>query len=68
MGMRFSINIPNFGDFADARTYLGCLDAGAQLVGFAGSVDVDVAAEGDYSELERRAIEVIRRLDAYTSK
>jgi 2-dehydro-3-deoxyphosphogluconate aldolase / (4S)-4-hydroxy-2-oxoglutarate aldolase len=49
-----------------AENYLGYLDAGAQLVGFAGSVfDADIAAEGRYDELERRAIEVCRRLDAY---
>jgi 2-dehydro-3-deoxyphosphogluconate aldolase / (4S)-4-hydroxy-2-oxoglutarate aldolase len=49
-----------------AANYLGYLDAGAELVGFAGSVfDPDVAAEGRYDELERRAIEVCRRLDAY---
>jgi 2-dehydro-3-deoxyphosphogluconate aldolase/(4S)-4-hydroxy-2-oxoglutarate aldolase len=52
-----------------AENYLGYLDAGAQLVGFAGSVfDADVAADGDYPELERRAIEVTRRLDMYSSK
>jgi 2-dehydro-3-deoxyphosphogluconate aldolase/(4S)-4-hydroxy-2-oxoglutarate aldolase len=49
-----------------AENYLGYLDAGAELVGFAGSVfDPDVAAEGRFDELERRAIEVCRRLDAY---
>jgi 2-dehydro-3-deoxyphosphogluconate aldolase/(4S)-4-hydroxy-2-oxoglutarate aldolase len=49
-----------------AENYLGYLDAGAELVGFAGSVfDPDIAAEGRYDELERRAIEVCRRLDAY---
>lgn len=49
-----------------AENYLGYLDAGAELVGFAGSVfDPGVAAEGRYDELERRAIEVCRRLDAY---
>ncbi|MEA2485350.1 MAG: 2-dehydro-3-deoxyphosphogluconate aldolase / (4S)-4-hydroxy-2-oxoglutarate aldolase [Actinomycetota bacterium] len=49
-----------------AENYLGYLDAGAELVGFAGSVfDANVAAEGRYDELERRAIEVCRRLDAY---
>jgi 2-dehydro-3-deoxyphosphogluconate aldolase/(4S)-4-hydroxy-2-oxoglutarate aldolase len=49
-----------------AENYLGYLDAGAELVGFAGSVfDPNVAAEGRYDELERRAIEVCRRLDAY---
>lgn len=50
-----------------AANYIGYLSAGAQLVGFAGSVfDPDIAAEGDYEELERRAIEVTRRLDMYT--
>jgi 2-dehydro-3-deoxyphosphogluconate aldolase / (4S)-4-hydroxy-2-oxoglutarate aldolase len=49
-----------------AENYLGYLDAGAELVGFAGSVfDADIAAEGRYDELERRAIEVCRRLDTY---
>lgn len=49
-----------------AENYIGYLSAGAQLVGFAGSVfDPDVAADGDYEELERRAIEVTRRLDMY---
>ena len=49
-----------------AENYIGYLNAGAQLVGFAGSVfDPDIAAEGDYEELERRAIEVTRRLDMY---
>lgn len=52
-----------------AANYLGYLDAGAELVGFAGSVfDPDVAADGDYEELERRALEVTRRLDMYTSE
>jgi 2-dehydro-3-deoxyphosphogluconate aldolase/(4S)-4-hydroxy-2-oxoglutarate aldolase len=49
-----------------AENYLGYLDAGAELVGFAGAVfDPDVAARGDYAELERRAVEVQRRLDEY---
>jgi 2-dehydro-3-deoxyphosphogluconate aldolase/(4S)-4-hydroxy-2-oxoglutarate aldolase len=49
-----------------AENYLGYLDAGAELVGFANGVfDPDVAVEGRYDELERRAIEVCRRLDAY---
>jgi 2-dehydro-3-deoxyphosphogluconate aldolase/(4S)-4-hydroxy-2-oxoglutarate aldolase len=48
--------------------YLGYLDAGAELCGFASQVfDADVAAEGDYEELERRAIEVCRRLDMYST-
>jgi 2-dehydro-3-deoxyphosphogluconate aldolase/(4S)-4-hydroxy-2-oxoglutarate aldolase len=51
-----------------AENYLGYLDAGAELVGFANSVfDADIAAEGRYDELERRAIEVTRRLDMYTT-
>ena len=51
-----------------AENYLGYLDAGADLVGFAGSVfDADIAAEGRYDEFERRAIEVCRRLDMYES-
>jgi 2-dehydro-3-deoxyphosphogluconate aldolase/(4S)-4-hydroxy-2-oxoglutarate aldolase len=49
-----------------AGNYLGYLDAGVGLVGFGDSVfDADLAAEGDYEELERRAIEVCRRLDTY---
>ena len=49
-----------------AENYLGYLDAGAELVGFATQVfDPDLAAAGSYEELERRAIEVHRRLDAY---
>jgi 2-dehydro-3-deoxyphosphogluconate aldolase/(4S)-4-hydroxy-2-oxoglutarate aldolase len=49
-----------------AENYLGYLDAGAELVGFAGSVfDADIAAEGRYDELERRAIVGCRRLDTY---
>ncbi|HYY45177.1 MAG TPA: bifunctional 4-hydroxy-2-oxoglutarate aldolase/2-dehydro-3-deoxy-phosphogluconate aldolase [Actinomycetota bacterium] len=49
-----------------AENYLGYLDAGAELVGFAGAVfDADLAAQGRYDELERRAIEVCRRLDEY---
>jgi 2-dehydro-3-deoxyphosphogluconate aldolase/(4S)-4-hydroxy-2-oxoglutarate aldolase len=52
-----------------AQNYLGYLDAGVELVGFADSVfDADVAAEGDYEELERRAIEACRRLDTYRSE
>jgi 2-keto-3-deoxy-6-phosphogluconate aldolase len=48
--------------------YLGYLDAGAELCGFASHVfDADVAADGDYEELERRAIEVCRRLDMYST-
>ena len=52
-----------------AENYLGYLHAGAELVGFAGTVfDADVAADGDYEELERRALEVTRRLDMYTAQ
>jgi len=52
-----------------AENYLGYLRAGAKLVGFADSVfDPDVAADGDYEELERRAIEVCRRLDMFDTK
>jgi 2-dehydro-3-deoxyphosphogluconate aldolase / (4S)-4-hydroxy-2-oxoglutarate aldolase len=52
-----------------AENYLGYLDAGAELVGFAGSVfDPEIAAEGRYEEYERRAIEVCRRLDMYTTE
>jgi 2-dehydro-3-deoxyphosphogluconate aldolase/(4S)-4-hydroxy-2-oxoglutarate aldolase len=48
--------------------YLGYLDAGAELCGFSSQVfDADVAADGDYEELERRAIEVCRRLDMYST-
>ena len=48
--------------------YLCYLDAGAELCGFAGQVfDADLAADGDYEELERRAIEVCRRLDMYST-
>ena len=49
-----------------AENYLGYLDAGAELVGFASALfDPDLAAEGNYEEFERRAIEVHRRLDTY---
>ena len=51
-----------------AENYLGYLDAGVQLVAFADLVfDPDLAADGDYEELERRAIEVCRRLDVYST-
>jgi 2-dehydro-3-deoxyphosphogluconate aldolase/(4S)-4-hydroxy-2-oxoglutarate aldolase len=49
-----------------AENYLGYLDAGAELVGFADAVfEPELAAEGRYDEMERRAIEVCRRLDLY---
>lgn len=48
------------------ENYLGYLDAGAQLVGFGNAVfDQQVAADGRYDELERRAVEINRRLDLY---
>jgi 2-dehydro-3-deoxyphosphogluconate aldolase/(4S)-4-hydroxy-2-oxoglutarate aldolase len=51
-----------------AENYLGYLDAGAELVGFADSVfDPHLAADGNYEEFERRAIEVCRRLDMFTA-
>jgi 2-dehydro-3-deoxyphosphogluconate aldolase / (4S)-4-hydroxy-2-oxoglutarate aldolase len=51
------------------ENYLGYLDAGAELVGFADSVfDPGLAAQGRYDEFERRAIEVVRRLDAYLTE
>lgn len=51
------------------ENYLGYLDAGAQLVGFAGAVfDPQVAADGRYDELERRAVEINRRLDLYLTE
>lgn len=52
-----------------AENYLGYLDAGAELVGFAGAVfDPDLAARGRYDEFERRSIEVHRRLDLYLTE
>lgn len=52
-----------------AENYLGYLDAGVQLCGFADAVfDDELAAQGNYEELERRAIEVCRRLDMYSSR
>jgi 2-dehydro-3-deoxyphosphogluconate aldolase / (4S)-4-hydroxy-2-oxoglutarate aldolase len=48
------------------ENYLGYLDAGAELVGFTGSVfSAEVAAQGRYDEFERRSIDVVRRLDEY---
>jgi 2-dehydro-3-deoxyphosphogluconate aldolase/(4S)-4-hydroxy-2-oxoglutarate aldolase len=48
------------------ENYLGYLDAGVELVGFAGAVfDADLAAQGRIDELERRSIDVCRRLDTY---
>jgi 2-dehydro-3-deoxyphosphogluconate aldolase / (4S)-4-hydroxy-2-oxoglutarate aldolase len=52
-----------------AENYLGYLDAGAELVGFASAVfDPDLAAAGRYDEFERRSIEVHRRLDLYLTE
>lgn len=49
-----------------AENYLGYLDAGVELVGLGSPVfDPDIAAQGDFAEFERRAIEVHRRLDIY---
>ena len=49
-----------------AENYLGYLDAGAELVGFASALfDPDLATAGNYEEFERRSIEVHRRLDTY---
>jgi 2-dehydro-3-deoxyphosphogluconate aldolase/(4S)-4-hydroxy-2-oxoglutarate aldolase len=52
-----------------AENYLGYLDAGAELVGFAGAVfEPELMADGRYDEMERRAIEVCRRLDLYLTE
>jgi 2-dehydro-3-deoxyphosphogluconate aldolase/(4S)-4-hydroxy-2-oxoglutarate aldolase len=52
-----------------AENYLGYLDAGVELVGFAGDVfDPDLAADGRYDEFERRSIDVHRRLDIWVSE
>ncbi|HEV2755611.1 MAG TPA: 2-dehydro-3-deoxyphosphogluconate aldolase [Actinomycetota bacterium] len=52
-----------------AENYLGYLDAGAELVGFAGAVfEAELMADGRYDEMERRAIEVCRRLDLYLTE
>lgn len=51
-----------------AENYLRYLDAGAELIGFAGAVFEDAVAQaGEYEEFERRAIEVCRRLDIYVT-
>jgi 2-dehydro-3-deoxyphosphogluconate aldolase/(4S)-4-hydroxy-2-oxoglutarate aldolase len=51
------------------ENYLGYLDAGAELVGFADAVfDPGLAADGRYDEVERRAIDVCRRLDMYVTE
>lgn len=52
-----------------AENYLGYLDVGAELVGFANAVfNADLASDGNYEEFERRSIEVHRRLDAYLTE
>ena len=49
-----------------AENYMGYLDVGVQIIGIGAPVfDPLVAADGDYPELERRAIEVMRRFDLY---
>ncbi|MDQ3784174.1 MAG: bifunctional 4-hydroxy-2-oxoglutarate aldolase/2-dehydro-3-deoxy-phosphogluconate aldolase [Actinomycetota bacterium] len=51
-----------------AENYLSYLDAGAELAGFTTAVfDPLLAQEGRYDEVERRAIEVCRRLDIYST-
>jgi 2-dehydro-3-deoxyphosphogluconate aldolase/(4S)-4-hydroxy-2-oxoglutarate aldolase len=51
------------------ENYLGYLDAGVELVGFADSVFApELASQGRYDEVERRAIEVCRRLDMYVTE
>lgn len=51
------------------ENYLGYLDAGAELVGFANAVfEPELAEQGRYDEMERRAIEVCRRLDLYLTE
>ncbi|MEO8322893.1 MAG: bifunctional 4-hydroxy-2-oxoglutarate aldolase/2-dehydro-3-deoxy-phosphogluconate aldolase [Actinomycetota bacterium] len=55
--------------FPTGENYLGYLDAGAELVGFANGVfDPVLAAAGRYDELERRAVEINRRLDLYLTE
>jgi 2-dehydro-3-deoxyphosphogluconate aldolase/(4S)-4-hydroxy-2-oxoglutarate aldolase len=51
-----------------AENYLGYLDAGVELVGFGNHIfDSVLAAQGRFDEIERRAIEVCRRLDMYVT-
>ncbi|HVL63981.1 MAG TPA: bifunctional 4-hydroxy-2-oxoglutarate aldolase/2-dehydro-3-deoxy-phosphogluconate aldolase [Actinomycetota bacterium] len=51
------------------ENYLGYLDAGAELVGFANAVfDPQLAEDGRYDEIERRAVEINRRLDLYITE
>ncbi len=52
-----------------AENYLSYLDAGAELAGFTTAVfDPLLAQEGRFDEIERRSIEVHRRLDLYTTE
>jgi 2-dehydro-3-deoxyphosphogluconate aldolase/(4S)-4-hydroxy-2-oxoglutarate aldolase len=51
------------------ENYLGYLDAGAEMVGFAGAIfDPDIAAQGRFEEFERRSIDIHRRLDSYLTE
>lgn len=52
-----------------AENYLSYLHAGAELAGFTTTVfDPLLAREGRFDEIERRAIEVCRRLDIYATE
>ena len=52
-----------------AENYLGYLEVGVELVGFGADVfDPDLAARGRLDEIERRSIEVCRRLDIYVTE
>ncbi len=52
-----------------AENYLGYLEVGVELVGFGPDVfDPDLAARGRLDEIERRSIEVCRRLDIYVTE
>ena len=52
-----------------AENYLGYLEAGVDLVGFGADVfDPDLAARDRLDEIERRSIEVCRRLDIYVTE
>jgi 2-dehydro-3-deoxyphosphogluconate aldolase / (4S)-4-hydroxy-2-oxoglutarate aldolase len=51
------------------ENYLGYLDAGVELIGFGASVfHPDLAAQGRFDEMERRSIDVHRRLDIYLTE
>ncbi len=52
-----------------AENYLGYLDAGVEIVGFGNDVfDPDLARAGRLDEIERRSIDVCRRLDIYVTE